>query len=428
MVMVRPFAALHYDWDRGDPASLIAPPYDVIDEQTERRLRERSPFNAVRLILPEDEGDLDRYAAAAATLDRWTKEGVLRRDDRPAFYIYRQTFQAGGRAHTRTGFFASVGLEEFETGSIFPHERTMSGPKEDRFRLLSATHMNLSPVFGLLRDDEGTVSALLADAWSAPDLEFEEGGVHHAFAALADPDVMGKIVAACRPRDVFIADGHHRYETALRYRRENAPDAPLDDPRASVLMFCVSTSDPGLVVLPTHRVFSLPSRVTLEDVRRKLGGSAALVETFEGDSVVEDVARALHRHDVPHAFGLVLAAGRRGATIEWTAPSDESTCVGGVTLDVLILHHRIVPALTDCDAPAVRYSHDLDEVARQVAAGDNKLGVLLEATPVRSIVAVAGGRRRLPPKTTFFYPKIPSALVFRPLAEQVGIHGKGGAP
>ena len=428
MVTARPFTALHYDWERGDPASLIAPPYDVIDAGAERRLRERSPFNAVRLILPEEEGDRDRYAAAGATLERWTKEGILLRDDRPAFYLYRQTFEVLGRTYTRTGFFAAVELEAFDTGSIFPHEQTMSGPKEDRFRLLSATHTNLSPVFGLLHDDDGAVSSLLASAWSAPDLEFEEGGVRHVFTALADPGIVERIAATCRSRDLFIADGHHRYETALRYWRENAPDAPCDAPCASVMMFCVPTSDPGLVVLPTHRVFSLSARVTLEEVRRKLAKSVAFIETFEGDGVVEDVAHALTRHGVPHSFGLVCEAGRRGVTIEWTAPADEATCVAGITLDVLILHRGIVPALTGCGAPPVCYSHDLEDVARQVAAGENELGVLLEATPVESIVAVAAQRRRLPPKTTFFYPKIPSALVFRPLAEQVRIHRGGRAP
>lgn len=427
MVMVRPFAALHYDWNAGDPAFLIAPPYDVIDDEAKRRLGARSPFNAVRLILPDDDGDTDRYAVAAATLEEWTKKRILVRDESPAFYLYRQTFQVHGRTCTRSGFFAAVGLEDFETGSIFPHEQTMSGPKEDRFRLLSATRTNLSPIFSLLHDDDGAVSALLASTPEAPDLEFEEGGMRHVFSALRDPEMIEKIVATCRCRDVFIADGHHRYETALRYRRENALDAPRDDPRASVMMFCVPTSDPGLVVLPTHRVFSLPSRMTLDDVRRKLAGSVAFGESVEGDGVVESVARDLARDGAPHRFGLVLDSGRRGVTIEWTAPADETTSVAGVMLDVLILHDRIVPALAGCDAPRVDYSHDLGDVAREVATGQNQLAVLLEATPVEAIVAVAGQRRRLPPKTTFFYPKIPSALVFRPLAEHVGAHGKGSA-
>ena len=426
MVAVRPFAALHYDWNRADPASLIAPPYDVIDGQARRDLCERSPFNAVRLILPENGGDA-RYAAAAATLESWTRQRILVRDQRPAFYFYSQTFEAQGRTHTRRGFFAAVGLEEFETGSIFPHEQTLSAPKEDRFRLLSATRTNLSPVFGLLRDDDGAVSALLASTPDAPDLDFEEGGLRHVFTALGKAEFIERIIAACRSRDIFIADGHHRYETALRYRRENAPDSPHDDPRASVMMFCVPTSDPGLVVLPTHRVFSLPGRVTLDDVRRKLAGNVAFGETFEGDGVVESVARALARDGAPHVFGLVLDAGRRGVTIEWTAPASESTSVAGVALDVLILHHGIVPALTGCDTPPVCYSHDLEDVAREVAAGDNQIGVLLQATPVDSVVAVAGQRRRLPAKTTFFYPKIPSGLVFRPFAEEVTLHERGSA-
>ena len=415
MAKVRPFAALRYDWNSDDPASLIAPPYDVIDDAGREELLARSAHNAVRLILPADADDKDRYAVAADTLERWRADGTLIQDETPALYVYRQTFDVEGHPFMRTGFFAAVGLEAFDTGNIYPHERTLSAPKEDRFKLLCATRTNLSPVFGLVQDGDGKLSDVLERVPQGADLVFEDEGMRHELTILRDRELVNELIALSAPRRIFIADGHHRYETALRYRQECASDADDDDAPASVLMFCVPTSDPGLIVLPTHRIFTLSSELDLAAVKRALEGVAEVGPPVEGDDVANVLLRGLAAESALHAFAFLLNRGRMGCIVRWTAPPDDVTMVAGVCLDVLILHNGILPKLAS-GAPPVTYTHDLSETARQTAMDVRRLGALMRATPIDAVVRVASQRRRMPPKTTFFHPKIPTALVFRPLA------------
>jgi len=250
MTQIRPFRAWHYDWERFQGPEVICPPYDVIDHDHRRELLARNPCNAVRLILPGNDGDGDRYVRARTTLAQWKADGVLVRNQEPAFYLYRQTFRTTERRLTRTGFFAAVGLEQFETGSIYAHEETLSAPKEDRYRLLETTRTNLSPVFGLLDDPRGDLTAALNEAPVEATLQFEEGDVLHELAPLYDPTSQERLIDSSQAQSLFIADGHHRYETALRYYLQGNGRGDPEDPRSSLLMFCVPTGDPGLFIPP----------------------------------------------------------------------------------------------------------------------------------------------------------------------------------
>ncbi|MFH0965730.1 MAG: DUF1015 domain-containing protein [Planctomycetota bacterium] len=418
MPKILPFRGLHYDWRAADPASVIAPPYDVISPSQRADLLARSPYNSVRLILPGGPDDPARYDSARRTLDEWIRRRLLVRDDEPAFYLYRQTFDVAGGRRTRTGFFAAVGLEEFGCGSIFAHEHTLAAPKEDRFRLLSATRTNLSPVLGLLEDPDSRVSSLLRDVRADAPLSFEEGGARHEFVPLTDPALLRTLVDACASRAIYIADGHHRYETALRYFRETGP-TPLsaDVPRSAVMMLCVPMSDPGLVILPTHRVFELPSAPRVRDLMRPLAGAMEFDGVVEGDDACAVLAERLRRETGPPSFGLLADAASKGVIGRWIAPESDRSCIAGVRLDVLVLHREIMPLLAPPPDRCVLYSHEAPEVRAEVARHPARLGVLVRPTPLDSVIRVARKGERLPPKTTFFYPKVPTALVFRPLDE-----------
>ena len=258
MIRIRPFRALHYDAAAvGDLAAVIAPPYDVIDDRQLERLYGRSPYNAVRLILNRSP---DRYAASAAELIEWRARGVLTRDAQPCLYYYVQDFALpdGGRRQ-RAGLMAAVRLERFADGNIRPHERTFARAKEDRLKLLDACRANLSPIFGIYPDRlQALEPARRQSAEEAPWIDVgDEAGDRHRVWRIADPSRIDGIGQALSDRTVFIADGHHRYETALAYqdRRHEQGDTDPEAPHNYVLMYLTSMDEPGLVLLPTHRVW-----------------------------------------------------------------------------------------------------------------------------------------------------------------------------
>ena len=266
MADIRAFRAFRYDLGRvGALGDVIAPPYDVIDPALQQALYGRSPYNVIRLILnresPADTASDNRYARSARCLKEWLADDVLVRDSDQTLYAYHQDFEVEGRRHTRRGFMARVRLEPFGTGRIYPHEQTLAGPKADRLKLFHATAMNLSPVFGLYPDPGGEVTAALERATShkLPLQATDHLGVVSKLWPVADQAVVSAVTGLLGPKPVFIADGHHRYETGLHYRDDlKANGAVRDDdhPANFILMMLVSMSDPGLIILPTHRLIS----------------------------------------------------------------------------------------------------------------------------------------------------------------------------
>src|SRR5437660_715584 len=257
MAEVLPVRGLLYDHARaGRFDDLVAPPYDVISESDRAALEAKSPFNIVRVDLPQGNRE-ERYRNAGGELRRWIEEGILRRDRAPAFYRYQQIFSLAGREHTRKGFIGRIRLRRFEERVVLPHERTLSGPRLDRLALSRACRTNLSQVFALYPDKAGAVDAEFSALDSAPpELEARLGdGVVHRLWRLTDPAAQKRIAAVMADKRVYIADGHHRYETMLALRDELRPQAR--SPRSAVeygSMFLTSMDDPGLIILPTHRV------------------------------------------------------------------------------------------------------------------------------------------------------------------------------
>lgn len=434
---IRPFRALRYDPATvGDPALVVAPPYDVIDPSEHERLLARHPANVVRLDLPRDEagdGPDDRYRRTARTLAAWRSDGTLHKDPHPSIYIYEQAYQVPGADVVRVqrGFFARLRLEPFGAGSgVLPHERTMAGPKEDRYKLLRATGVNTSPVVVLYRDPDGAGRPVLDAATAGrPDLDVvDEDGVRHRLWAVpadgAGAQAVAPLLAAASSGPVTIADGHHRYETALRYRDERRMSRSCEeDPAFDYLLtlFLDAVGEP-LTVLPTHRIL------------RGLGDDrlAALLRRLDELFIVErDIAVA----DVRGRFEAVgLATGGEGRFGLWTRGGgalltarrhafEPFLPAGGTALrglDVTLLGVALERLLAiDADAVAggaVAYAKSAAEAIARVDGGvdDADATFLLEPTPVASVSAVAADGDVMPQKSTYFYPKALSGLVLNP--------------
>jgi uncharacterized protein (DUF1015 family) len=434
---IRPFRALRYNVSTiGDPACVVAPPYDVIGDVERDRLLARHTANIVRLDLPREEaGDEpdDRYRRAARTLAAWRSDGTLHKDPHPSIYIYEQTYVVPGTDASRTqaGFFARLRLEPPGPGSgVLPHERTLAGPREDRYKLLRATGVNTSPVV-VLYDDPAAAGAAVLDGVRArkPDLEIvdDDGVQHRLWAALADGDAasaVAPLLAAASADAVTIADGHHRYETALRYRDERRMSRSCEeDPPFDYLLtlFLEATRQP-LTVLPTHRIV------------RGLGddGVARLVAGLDELFEVRRDVEAAELRDIFGSIGLVaggtgrfgLWTRRGGAILSARRNAFEPLLPGGGAavrgLDVTILRVTLARlAGIDDEAVAggaVEYTKSAAEAIATVDSAERgaDAAFLLEPTPVASIAAVARDGDVMPQKSTYFYPKALSGLVINP--------------
>ena len=326
MAVIKPFSALRYDPAKAGAQleQLICPPYDVIDPAMQEELHRRSPHNIVHVELarerPGDAPGNDRYSRAARTLGDWIARGVLKEDSQPAFYVYEQRFDiaAGGASRskvvTRRGFFGAIKLEPFGTGCVYPHEETFGGPKADRLNLMRACATNVSAVFGLVPDEDKAIAAMLqAAAGSGPPCAqaTEDNGVVNRLWAVSDPDWCKKLSGQLGGKNIFIADGHHRYETSCKYRDERRqadgdPAGKLDKAYDHGLMVCVPMSDEGLYILPTHRLIQAGPGISKDSFLRAAGALfkqqdatekelCALAEEQAGGALAEDVEDDLHR-------------------------------------------------------------------------------------------------------------------------------------
>jgi uncharacterized protein (DUF1015 family) len=432
--VVRPFRALRYDPDAvGDLAKVISPPYDVVSPAQRSELVAHDPRNVIRIELPVDEPGEEpdaKYRHAARMLAAWRSDGTLRKDPRPALYVYEQTYGVPGTDAERVqrGVFARLRLEPFgpESG-VRPHERTLSAAREDRYRLLRATGTNVSPVVGLFRDPSGTVEAFL-DAVTATspaaDVTDDEGVRHRLWVATDGDDagnrpnlsaVCGSIGAA----PITIADGHHRYETALRYRDERRMTRSCEeDPAFDYILALLLDADQPLTVLPTHRILRGLEPAERQALRDRLGelfgvraaGTAAEAATeFARESADEAGGRGRFAFVAPE--GSALLAARRDAF----APLTGRTAADA--LDVTLLGVAL-ERLAGIDPTAVasgriEYTKSADEAVRAVV-DDGDVAFLLEPTPVASVIEVAAEGGVMPQKSTYFHPKAITGLVINP--------------
>jgi uncharacterized protein (DUF1015 family) len=447
MPTIQPFRGLHYNLAQvGSLSDVVTPPYDVISPDFQDELYKKHPANFIRLELNRDElGDNEqsnKYARAGKFLRNWRQEGVMHIDPDPALYVYHQTFQHDGREVTRRGFMSRVRLERFGEGKIYPHEETHSGPKLDRLNLMKATRANLSQIFGLYPDPENTAQDLLEAAITGqtPLTATDHLGVVHRMWPVTNVKTIADVAAILDPKPLFIADGHHRYETACNYRDWLAEQGPLDanHPANFVLTQCVSMSDPGLLVLPTHRLFRGLKPMSSDLLQSRLGAS------FQTRTIAKGADRA------PNLWEDLEIAGDQGRLAFYTS-ADDTWAHAAITpegkrrmaelapehsadwqgLGVSILHRLVMETLLrHKELPKPMYVHSSEEVGEALRAGDTagrdatgqmgtggrfELACLVMPATVDHVRAISEHGERMPAKSTYFYPKLLGGMVVHPL-------------
>jgi uncharacterized protein (DUF1015 family) len=415
MADVQPLRALHYDLTTVGPlVDLAAPPYDVIDVQQRAALAGRSEYNVVEIDLPTGE---DPYAHAAELFEQWQRAGVLVRDDEPALWPLEQRYRGpDGEARTRRGFFARVRVEEYGPGRIRPHERTHPGPKEDRLRLTRATRANLSPIFALYSDPASVAFGALAPATAQPpwgELTDADGTINRLWRC-SDAGAIAAAHGALETAELLIADGHHRYETARAYAEEIGGEGE----HRYVLMCLVALEDPGLTIFPTHRLVR-----GLDDARR-----ASLAEAIGRDFHSEPVTReqlAPPPGRGPLELGYLDRAGPvrlrlRNQAIADAALADMPPAYRALdtgVLEALLLKGAL--GLSDDDISHMSgfgYARDAEQAIELVESGEYDAAFLMRPTPVDQVRDIAAAGVNMPPKSTYFFPKLPTGLVFNLLA------------
>jgi uncharacterized protein (DUF1015 family) len=437
MAEIAPFRGILYKpgpTASNDVSALIAPPYDVISERERKELAARSPHNSVQLILPQDRpgrGTDDRYQVAAETLRDFLHTGVMARDEQPALYRYHQIFTPPGEASAppvvRRGFICRVRLHRFSEGIILPHERTLAGPKADRLKLKRATRTHLSQVFGLYDDPQREADAAFEE------LEREEpalqgktsDGVTHRLWRLTDPAAVAAVQRVLAGRSIYIADGHHRYETMLALRDELRREPGYCGENSAVeygSIFLCNVADPGLLVFPTHRVLhSLPG-FSLDALLAKLAAHFRIEEAAPPASGAE-VRRELQQRGAGGPSFLVVSGGR--AVYLTLRPGADLSVLSGPavlrTLDVTLLHALVLEQALGIDRAAqeaqtyLRYIKDNEQALQAARAPDVQAVFLMNPTPVAQVMACSDAGEVMPQKSTYFYPKIASGLVLNPL-------------
>ena len=430
MAIVAPFRGIHYDPSKvGDLSKVISPPYDVISPEEQRVLHDRHPRNIVWIdfgLAKEGDGPAEnKYTRAAAHYRRWLSEGSLVQDEAPAFYYYEQEFAVPGMgSFVRKGFLGALRLSAFGEGEVLPHERTLSKPKEDRLALMRVTDANMSPIFGLFSDPKDEVLSVLRKGKAAsPDFAATDDlGIRHRVWIVADPAAQRETAARMADKKVFIADGHHRYETALAFREEMRKRHGIREGAASehVLMFLCNMDDEGIVILPTHRGIHSLAGFSEEALAAKIRPILPM-ETREGSP--DDAMKA------------VAAAGQTGKAIAWSAGGNRYHLVTFPdvarfaterlshvppelrTLDVVLLHGFLIEQLLGISAEDVtagrhvKYYKEPAKAAADLASGAIQAGFFLNPVTVEEFRDVSLSGNVLPQKSTFFYPKILTGLL-----------------
>ncbi|HEY1521789.1 MAG TPA: DUF1015 domain-containing protein [Solirubrobacteraceae bacterium] len=419
MADVEPLRALHYDLSKtGGLQDVVAPPYDVIDAEQRVALAGESPYNVVRIDLPEGG---DPYANAAQLFDRWREEDVIIQDPDPAFWLLEQDYTGpDGRRRTRTGFFARVKIEEYGPGRVRPHERTHPGPKEDRLRLTRATRTNLSPIFSLFDDDGGQAAGALAasretDPWGEAT---DNDGTVNRLWHVTDPATIAQVKHAAAPAELLIADGHHRYETARIYAEEVGGEGP----HRYVLMCLVALQDPGLTVFPTHRL--------LKNLRPDQHETLANALRANFDIELLDSTDELAPGESPDAItlGYIDAHFQKPfrVTLKDQGIADRALNdhaepyrrLDTAVLEALILKGALDMTDEDIDhLTQLGYERDNTKAIELVTSGRYDAAFLMAPIPIEHVQAVAAAGESMPPKSTYFFPKVPTGLLFNPLSE-----------
>lgn len=432
MATVVPLRGLRYDEKKaGNIKELVTPPYDVIDAAAQEKYYQLNPYNIIRLEYgkrsPSDNNTDNRYTRAADFFSRWQSKGILKQEDAPAVYLYQQQFNIDNQTLVRTGIICGVKLEPYENGVVLPHEETMPKHKADRLALMQACGANFSPIFGLYSDPQRSIDQLLLDAVqdSPAAISFtDEFGHGHRLWVITDDQLVRQVQQLMRQQRIFIADGHHRYETALNYARQN----PGNPSAGYVMMTLVNLYDPGLVILPTHRLV-VQSKVDKQELL------AALQEDFiiekitatDVDKITElmaDLAGLQEKGGTAHrqVFGLYLGENvyyaitlKDDSIIARKMPAERSTAWR--RLDVSVLQKLILESRLGIDdealagGEAVKYTRDDREAVQAVDEGRCRMAFLMNPTLIGEVTEIAANGEKMPQKSTFFFPKLITGLV-----------------
>lgn len=436
MATIAPFQGFTYNETiAGGISDLVCPPYDIISPAQQQELYRKNPHNIIRLEFglasPGDTDTDNRYTRAAALLDEWLKTGVLRQSREPAFYIYEMEYRTGGRVRKLRGFIGMVRIEDYDSGIVKPHETTLSGPKTDRLNLLRACKAGFSQIYSLISDPAGAVAGVLGAVADRPDMEVKDSaGVAHRVWTMTDRAGIDAIVRYLADQPIYIADGHHRYDTALNYRNERrklAGSFTGSEGFNYVPMFLARIEDPGLTVLPAHRaLFNLanfdPKRFE-EDLNRYFNieriDFTKKSEPADRKTVLDTMA---HRADHAHVFGMRVKGEHSYYLLTLRNEDDMDAVIPGRSaayrhLDVSILHHLIIDRLLGIKMDThklglnIEYIKDADDAVNRVADGSVEIIFLMNPTKVTEVRDVAAVGERMPQKATYFYPKLLSGMV-----------------
>jgi uncharacterized protein (DUF1015 family) len=415
MPNIRPFRGLRYNTKvTGDIKEVVAPPYDIIFDEWRDRLYDRSPYNIVRLIKnreePGDSGPDEKYTRSAQHITGWMQEDALILDDEPSIYICSDTFEANGETHTRYGFISIMKIEEFGNG-VYPHELTLSAPKIDRLNLVRTTNTNMSQIFSVFRDPASEVQSVVERAASRePDINFiDDQGIERRMWVVRNPAIIDRIVELMRDRDIIIADGHHRYETAQTYKtlmdpQRTGPDEPFD----YVSMYFSSADAPGMTILPTHRKVSGVSTFKSSTFFAEL---AKLFDvSYLGDIGLNDVIREISPDaENQNTFGIYTCDGY--GTARYFDPETPKE------LDVEILHDIVIEKLLGISAEEiaagqhVHFCKSAQHAIEDVADSNDQISFLMNPIRPEELFSKVLRGGRMPQKSTYFYPKTMCGLV-----------------
>lgn len=434
MADVKPFAAIRFSG--AELSDLIAPPYDVLDKAGKDKLLSKSDRNIVAIDLPylppKTVGPDAVYEQAAATFNTWLADGTLKQDDKPAIYAYSQSYTVRGRTFDRRGMIALVKLEPFSTPaaptSVVPHEKTYPGPIEDRLKLMRATGTQLSPIFGLFPDEDGSVTASLHDGLGAPTAQGTLDGVVNKMWAVTDEAVLGKVTSALKSRNVYIADGHHRYTTALAYQKEqiekNGGPLPADHPANYCLFVLVSMHDEGCVILPTHRIVGGLKNFDLATLKTKLAGTFEIDDVESSEDAMASFEDGL-ASSPNTVFGLFDGVARRSYLLRLVRPDllkayEPNQSPAWRALDVAILRRYlldeiIAPTFAAGAEPTLAYTADPTQVPTMTDGTNFQIALLLRPTPLEALRQLGEVGEVMPQKSTYFYPKVATGAAINPI-------------
>lgn len=422
MAVIKGFKGLRYTEKAGDISTLICPPYDIIDGDMRKKLTENNNYNLVRLELPEGE---NKYDEAGKLYAEWLNEGILKQDEKDSLYIYKETFTVNGEEKSFKGIICNVRLEEFEKGIVLPHENTLSKAKNDRFSLVSATYANFSQIYSMYMDDEKiTASRLDKLTESKPDVSAIDGdGIKHEMWIVSDEKTVSDIAGDFISRQLFIADGHHRYETALNFRNKLIESGRIEDaPNAAYcMMFLVDMEDPGLVVFPTHRLVKGLRNFDENKLLYKLNSYYNIERVFEKDKAAQVLSENSDKHASLWYTGkdyfYLLTVNDLSDVKKLNPAMSDYSC----DLDVTVLHTLAmekclkISKVDMANQTYISYTRSMDEAFSKVDNGEYQCSFILNPTRVSQIKDVAKAGEKMPQKSTYFYPKLITGLVMNKL-------------